>query len=76
MMALNSDSGNVVGLRRGVTRLRLGARNHPRTRQMLGVAQEISRELGFEMLGNRLGAGSDGKTSPALPRSADTRFNR
>ena len=32
----------------------------PGTMAMLGVAQEISRELGFEMTGQSAGGGSDG----------------
>jgi len=60
MMALNADQGNVVmEVTRGVTRP-VWEPDQPGTMAMLGVAQEISRELGFEMTGQSAGGGSDG----------------
>jgi len=60
MMALNADQGNVVmEVTRGVTRP-VWEPDQPGTMAMLRVAQEISRELGFEMTGQSAGGGSDG----------------
>ena len=60
MMALNADQGNVVmEVTRGVTRP-VWEPDQPGTMAMLGVAQDISRELGFEMTGQSAGGGSDG----------------
>ena len=60
MMALNDDSGEVVmEVRRGVTRP-VWEPDQPGTMAMLKVAQDIAREIGFEMTGTSAGGGSDG----------------
>jgi len=47
MMALNSDSGNVGDGRQARVTRPVWEPEQPAPWQMLGVAQEISRELGF-----------------------------
>ncbi|TNJ40155.1 M20/M25/M40 family metallo-hydrolase [Phaeobacter sp. B1627] len=60
MLALNSDKGDVVmEVRRGVTRP-VWDPGQPGTMAMLDLAQQISREIGFEMTGASAGGGSDG----------------
>ncbi|WP_028957839.1 M20/M25/M40 family metallo-hydrolase [Sulfitobacter sp. 20_GPM-1509m] len=60
MMALNSDSGDVImEVKRGVTRP-VWEPNQPGTMAMLKLAQEIAGEIGFEMSGASAGGGSDG----------------
>ncbi len=60
MLALNSDAGDVVmEVRRGVTRP-VWEPDQPGTMAMLSLAQEISKEIGFEMTGASAGGGSDG----------------
>ncbi len=60
MLALNDEAGEVVmEVRRGVTRP-VWEPGQPGTMAMLELAQEISRELGFEMTGASAGGGSDG----------------
>jgi glutamate carboxypeptidase len=60
MMALNSDAGDVVmEVKRGVIRP-VWEPDQPGTMAMLSIAQEISREIGFEMTGTSSGGGSDG----------------
>ncbi|WP_281968912.1 M20/M25/M40 family metallo-hydrolase [Roseovarius nanhaiticus] len=66
MMALNDDSGEVVlEVRRGVTRP-VWEPDQPGTMEMLGLAQEIGREIGFEMTGVSAGGGSDGNFTGAM----------
>ncbi|MGS4985785.1 M20/M25/M40 family metallo-hydrolase [Pseudosulfitobacter sp. RP-4] len=60
MLALNSDSGDVImEVKRGVTRP-VWEPNQPGTMAMLKLAQEIAGEIGFEMSGASAGGGSDG----------------
>ncbi|UOA28673.1 M20/M25/M40 family metallo-hydrolase [Pseudosulfitobacter sp. DSM 107133] len=60
MMALNSDTGDVImEVKRGVTRP-VWEPNQPGTMAMLKLAQEIAGEIGFEMSGASAGGGSDG----------------
>ncbi|MGJ8544753.1 MAG: M20/M25/M40 family metallo-hydrolase [Sulfitobacter sp.] len=60
MLALNSDQGDVImQVRRGVTRP-VWEPDQPGTMAMLALAQDISREIGFEMTGASAGGGSDG----------------
>ncbi len=60
MLALNSDTGDVVmEVRRGVTRP-VWEPDQPGTMAMLALAQEISSEIGFEITGSSAGGGSDG----------------
>lgn len=60
MMALNSDSGDVImEVKRGVTRP-VWEPDQPGTMAMLKLAQEIAGEIGFEMSGASAGGGSDG----------------
>ncbi len=60
MLALNDDGGDVVmEVRRGVTRP-VWEPDQPGTMAMLKVAQDIAREIGFEMTGSSAGGGSDG----------------
>ena len=66
MLALNDDAGDVVmEVRRGVTRP-VWEPDQPGTMAMLDLAQEISRELGFEMSGASAGGGSDGNFTGAM----------
>ncbi|ARC89792.1 M20/M25/M40 family metallo-hydrolase [Rhodovulum sp. MB263] len=66
MMALNSDTGEVVmEVRRGVTRPVWEA-DQPGTMAMLALAQEIAGEIGFEITGASAGGGSDGNFTGAL----------
>lgn len=60
MLALNSDEGDVVmEVKRGVTRP-VWEPDQPGTMAMLTLAQEIGREIGFELTGSSAGGGSDG----------------
>jgi glutamate carboxypeptidase len=60
MLALNSDAGDVVmEVRRGVTRP-VWEPDQPGTMAMLALAQDISKEIGFEISGSSAGGGSDG----------------
>lgn len=60
MLALNSDSGDVImEVKRGVTRP-VWEPDQPGTMAMLKLAQEIAGEIGFEMSGASAGGGSDG----------------
>jgi len=58
-----------------LTRPGLGTGPAPAPWQLSGGAQEISRELGFEMTGQSAG-GRLGRELHRLTSSADTRFNR
>ncbi len=60
MLALNSDSGDVVmEVKRGVTRP-VWEPDQPGTMAMLSLAQDIAGEIGFEISGASSGGGSDG----------------
>lgn len=60
MLALNSDEGDVVmEVKRGVTRP-VWEPDQPGTMAMLTLAQEIGREIGFDLTGSSAGGGSDG----------------
>jgi glutamate carboxypeptidase len=60
MMALNSDTGDVImEVRRGVTRP-VWEPYQPGTMAMLSLAQEIAGEIGIEITGTSAGGGSDG----------------
>ena len=60
MMALNDDTGDVIlEIRRGVTRP-VWEPDQPGTMAMLKLAQEIGKEIGFELSGSSAGGGSDG----------------
>jgi glutamate carboxypeptidase len=60
MMALNSDTGDVImEVRRGVTRP-VWEPYQPGTMAMLSLAQEIAGEIGIEITGSSAGGGSDG----------------
>lgn len=66
MLALNSDTGDVVmEVRRGVTRP-VWEPDQPGTMAMLALAQEISSEIGFEITGSSAGGGSDGNFTGSL----------
>ncbi|ETX28569.1 M20/M25/M40 family metallo-hydrolase [Roseivivax isoporae] len=66
MLALNVDAGDVVmEVRRGVTRP-VWEPDQPGTMAMLGLAQEIAGEIGFEVSGASAGGGSDGNFTGAL----------
>ena len=66
MMALDSDTGDVVmEVRRGVTRP-VWEPDQPGTMAMLALAQGIAGEIGFEMSGASAGGGSDGNFTGAL----------
>lgn len=66
MLALNDDAGDVVmEVRRGVTRP-VWEPDQPGTMAMLGLAQEIAAEIGFEVSGASAGGGSDGNFTGAL----------
>mgnify|MGYP001627927135 FL=1 len=60
MMALNTDTGDVImEVRRGVTRP-VWEPNQPGTMAMLEVARGIASEIGFDLPAGSAGGGSDG----------------
>ncbi len=66
MMALNDDSTEVImEVTRGVTRP-VWEPDQPGTMAMLGLAQSIAGEIGFELTGASAGGGSDGNFTGAL----------